>query len=254
MKRAAVEGELREPPRWATTLLRLILRSSDRESIPGDLLEEYREAILPRCGGLRADLWYVRQVASLAWHLVVRSRHRGAGAGWFGLMLGGALSLAVFAINIVFPLLPRQTGLLQRSMEAAPVVAAGWLSVFSLWMVAGYAAYRRTGAWGAAIKAGAIVALVSMALVMLTFAVIDNLFLDIVSRQPEKLWGFQHSQYHDMRAYINHGLLRGLCFVLPAFAAGGAALGAIGGMLARLRAAVLGPGGQGDVREERSER
>ena len=31
------------PPRWAEALLRSLVRPSDRESISGDLLEEYRE-------------------------------------------------------------------------------------------------------------------------------------------------------------------------------------------------------------------
>jgi hypothetical protein len=44
------------PPRWADALLRALLRAADRESIAGDLLEEYRAARLPRLGAARADL------------------------------------------------------------------------------------------------------------------------------------------------------------------------------------------------------
>ena len=33
------------PPRWAESLLRMILPSKDCDSISGDLLEEYRESI-----------------------------------------------------------------------------------------------------------------------------------------------------------------------------------------------------------------
>ena len=50
------------PPRWAEALLRLLLRPRDRESVSGDLLEEYREAIVP-AGGVNGNIWYVRQVA-----------------------------------------------------------------------------------------------------------------------------------------------------------------------------------------------
>jgi hypothetical protein len=50
------------PPLWAESLLRLMLRPDDRDSVSGDLLEEYRESIVPALGR-DADRWYVRQVA-----------------------------------------------------------------------------------------------------------------------------------------------------------------------------------------------
>ena len=63
------------PPRWAESLLRLLLPPKDRESVSGDLLEEYRESIVPAVGA-GARRWYVRQVAwyvlraSWAWGLI----------------------------------------------------------------------------------------------------------------------------------------------------------------------------------------
>jgi hypothetical protein len=51
------------PPGWAESLLRMLLLRDDRESVSGDLLEEYRESIVPTLGR-KADRWYVRQVAS----------------------------------------------------------------------------------------------------------------------------------------------------------------------------------------------
>jgi hypothetical protein len=62
--------QMAEPPRWAEALLRLLLKSSDRESISGDLLEQYRDSVLPERGGGRADVWYVMQVARFAWRSV----------------------------------------------------------------------------------------------------------------------------------------------------------------------------------------
>ena len=50
------------PPGWAETLLRAFLRSRDVDCVSGDLLEEYRDSVYPRCGRRRADLWYGRQV------------------------------------------------------------------------------------------------------------------------------------------------------------------------------------------------
>jgi hypothetical protein len=51
------------PPRWAESLLRMLLAPEDRDSVSGDLLEEYRESIVPALRG-KADGWYVRQVAA----------------------------------------------------------------------------------------------------------------------------------------------------------------------------------------------
>jgi len=56
------------PPRWAESLLRLLLPREDRDSVSGDLLEEYRESIVPVLGR-RADRWYVRQVAGYVWRM-----------------------------------------------------------------------------------------------------------------------------------------------------------------------------------------
>lgn len=64
------------PPRWAESLLRLLLKPEDRDAISGDLLEEYRESIVP-ARGRSADAWYLRQVgwyvlrATWAWALLV---------------------------------------------------------------------------------------------------------------------------------------------------------------------------------------
>lgn len=64
------------PPQWAEAILRLLLKPEDRESVSGDLLEEYRDTIVPALGSA-ADRWYVRQVGSFllrtswAWGAVV---------------------------------------------------------------------------------------------------------------------------------------------------------------------------------------
>ena len=50
------------PPGWAESLLRMLLAPVDRDSVSGDLLEEYRESIVPQRGA-QANRWYVRQVA-----------------------------------------------------------------------------------------------------------------------------------------------------------------------------------------------
>lgn len=58
------------PPRWAEVLLERLLPECIRETVVGDLHEEYIESALPRKGRFGASLWYLRQVASFAtWSL-----------------------------------------------------------------------------------------------------------------------------------------------------------------------------------------
>lgn len=52
------------PPRWLESILIFLLSPRDRETIAGDLQEEYREEQAPRLGVLRANLWYLRQSIS----------------------------------------------------------------------------------------------------------------------------------------------------------------------------------------------
>ena len=53
------------PPVWAQGLLTWLVPLASEESIPGRLLEEYREVERPSRGQWRADLWYLRQVGGL---------------------------------------------------------------------------------------------------------------------------------------------------------------------------------------------
>jgi hypothetical protein len=80
------------PPRWAEAILRLLLKPEDRESVSGDLLEEYRETIVPALGSA-ADRWYMRQVASFLFR-----------ASWaWGALLGAALVIRYLFDTFVPP-------------------------------------------------------------------------------------------------------------------------------------------------------
>ena len=57
------------PPRWAEALMGVLVPRENKESITGDLLEEYRRAVVPSRGRVRADLWYGVQVARALWAL-----------------------------------------------------------------------------------------------------------------------------------------------------------------------------------------
>jgi hypothetical protein len=54
-----------QPPAGLEQLLRWCLPPDERDPISGDLLEEYREAVLPARGRTRAQLWYLRQTLGL---------------------------------------------------------------------------------------------------------------------------------------------------------------------------------------------
>jgi hypothetical protein len=54
----------RTPPRWLERMLLCCLPARYRETISGDLLEEYREVQVPRLGYMRANVWYLRQSIS----------------------------------------------------------------------------------------------------------------------------------------------------------------------------------------------
>lgn len=71
------------PPRWAEGLLRMMLAPRDRETVSGDLLEQYRDSVWPTRGQLRANLWYAGQVADFA-----RRSHLGGALAISGLFVG----------------------------------------------------------------------------------------------------------------------------------------------------------------------
>ena len=134
---------LGSPPRWAYALLQSLLRPSDAESIPGDLLEEYREVKYPSRGHLRADAWYVRQVLSILWRVV-----------W-------PFVVAIAALRILSFPLPRGWN---PSLVPAPGVSLLDGLVF-LW--AGYYGSQRTGRVGT----GILVAIVTSLLGFTVFCV-----------------------------------------------------------------------------------
>lgn len=80
------------PPPWAEALLRLLLNRRDRETVSGDLLEEYRDTIVPALGSA-ADRWYIQQVG---WFLLRASW------GW-GAFVGAALIIRYLLDTLVPP-------------------------------------------------------------------------------------------------------------------------------------------------------
>ena len=80
------------PPAWADPILRLFLKPEDRDSVSGDLLEEYRETILAGRDRAAADRWYVRQVGGFLWR-----------ATWAWAALLALLALGRDALDLLVP-------------------------------------------------------------------------------------------------------------------------------------------------------
>jgi hypothetical protein len=64
------------PPRWIDAVLCLVLARHNRDAVMGDLLEEYRQVILPARGRFPAALWYFRQISPVDHRDRCRRRER----------------------------------------------------------------------------------------------------------------------------------------------------------------------------------
>jgi hypothetical protein len=80
-----------EPPRWMERTLKFLLQPRNRETICGDLYEEFREEKFPSLGRARAEVWYMRQVLSFipqkfGFVLTAFCLFTTASGGWLGMM------------------------------------------------------------------------------------------------------------------------------------------------------------------------
>jgi hypothetical protein len=141
-----------------------------------------------------------------------------AGIVWLG------LSVEILLTNVVFP---------SKTDDDLLTVLISYLCVFAALfgtgMLAASGGAGRTGQLLAGLLAGAMLG----ALTIATFAVVDNVWLDVVGQQPGKIAGFAHSGAASMRQYINHGLIGGAVFLTVALGLVGAALSLLGGFAGR---------------------
>jgi hypothetical protein len=78
---------------------------------------------------------------------------------------------------------------------------AGLLCV---WGCSGYLMARPAKRSGAAFFAGAVAGIVSVGILWLTFIVLNNLFLDRMSYEPDRVRAFHQSGYATIREYWDH--------------------------------------------------
>jgi hypothetical protein len=113
-------------------MLRLFLRSDVFISVSGDLLEQYRDSILPARGLVRADGWYLTQVLTL----VLRKN-----LSWAALFAGAFVARS--ALDMLHPTTDFQT----RSQVSTAIAA-------SLLLAAGFWTAWRSGSFFAGAAAG----------------------------------------------------------------------------------------------------
>jgi hypothetical protein len=139
------------PPKWLERILLWCLSARDRETISGDLLEEYREEQVPRLGSMRANLWYLRQSISF---VSVRSV---GGAPMKTALTCVSVFTAVAGVWLgVMENILKHTGYAERTAIAACIVIQGlatllWLlrdggTIFRLLILAGAAGVVILGA------------------------------------------------------------------------------------------------------------
>jgi hypothetical protein len=129
------------PPRWAEEILSLVV-PHDFESVAGDLLEDYRERIVPQLGRSAADRWYVTQVMGF----VLRGT-------WIWGVLFGVAHVTRAAWDVFVP----------TSDFSTRSAITTWTAL-ALLLIAGFTAARRSRSWLAGSIAGVTTAVIAAAI------------------------------------------------------------------------------------------
>jgi hypothetical protein len=144
----------------------------------------------------------------------------------FGLALGAVSVVAIVWSQVIVPSH-------ESDDEYAGWYLLGYLVLFAYFGLSGFLAARGGSTTGGAVLTGAVTAAVSVAIILVTFVVVDNLFLSVVMQQPDKAYGFARSGLTNPRDYVNQGQFMGIVTGLPTATAIGAACGLAGGLLAQ---------------------
>ena len=165
---AGRSSEFARPPRWAAAVLPWLLPSDEAETVAGDLIEEYRDSVLPALGRRPADVWFVRQVAGFVWRAPVV----------WGLLvavfISGRFLLDTFAPPVSYA---------QRSFITT------WTSVL-LYLLAGAWGARRTGR----ARTGMLVAVSAHAIGWsMNAAVTAAIFVGVIRNDPAMLSLFRQT-------------------------------------------------------------
>ena len=141
-----------------------------------------------------------------------------AGTVWLG------LSAEILVVNVVLP---------STTDDDAISVLISYLCIFAALFLTGMLAARDGAGGKGQVLAGLVAGAMIGALTTGTFAVVDNVWLDVVAQQQSKIDGFAHSGAGSMREFINHGLIGTAVFLTVGLGASGAALSWAGGLVGR---------------------
>ncbi|HEY4025093.1 MAG TPA: hypothetical protein VGO86_01580 [Candidatus Dormibacteraeota bacterium] len=143
----------------------------------------------------------------------------------YGLALGAVMVVAIIWSIVIAPSH-------ESDSEYAAGYLVGYLVLFAYFGLSGFLVARGGSSMGRAVLTGAATAVVGIGMALVTFIIIDNLFLDVVMQQPDKAYGFAHSGLASARDYVNQGNVLGFVTAMPMAAAIGAGCGLVGGLLA----------------------
>jgi hypothetical protein len=141
-----------------------------------------------------------------------------AGTVWLG------LSAEILISNVVLP---------SKTDDDALSVLVSYLCIFAALFLTGMLAAREGAGRKGQVLAGLVAGSMIGALTAATFAVVDNVWLDVVAQQQSKIDGFAHSGAGSMREFINHELIGITVFLTAGLGVLGAALSWAGGLVGR---------------------
>jgi hypothetical protein len=141
-----------------------------------------------------------------------------AGTVWLG------LSAEILISNVVLP---------SKTDDDALSVLVSYLCIFAALFLTGMLAAREGAGRKGQVLAGLVAGSMIGALTAATFAVVDNVWLDVVAQQQSKVDGFAHSGAGSMREFINHELIGIAVFLTVGLGVLGAALSWAGGLVGR---------------------
>jgi hypothetical protein len=181
-------------------------------SIIGDLLEEYREVVLPERGRLRAALWFGAQLASL-----VRP--------WmWGTVMGLVFGTWNLVGTVLYPLAD-DTPLVMLSLVTFLLVS---------WALVGFSAVRRTSRIRDAMLGGAIAATISTTLFGIANFVRVTVFLDVIKDRADwvgLIARFNASGSTDLRAFVVSEYSTSIPATIIVLGVVGALMGGLGGLI-----------------------
>jgi hypothetical protein len=172
---------------------------------------------------------HLRRRSDMSGHMADVAVRRGV---YDGFIVSGLLAIVVVITNVVSPSGPNES---DSSPEYQFQLLATVSILAALFVAIGARARRRSNQRFAGARAGAAAGGVIAVAVTLTFLAVNNLFLDIVSRQHDKRVAFAASGWSSMRAFLSVSQLRGAVFLVPALIVVGGVLGLIGGAVFRPR-------------------